>query len=179
MTKTLKEMISPSALFSFYPLLGKFLRIFGVKPLSFQHFLINWNNTYVLKNNIRKGEVKNVMILLPHCIQNSACVYRVTWDKLENCRSCGACPVSDFKNLNKPGVYSVIVTGGTAAREIIKERRPDLIIAVACENDMLSGLRDVKKIPVLGFLNERPKGPCRDTLVNIAEIRTYLDLILS
>jgi hypothetical protein len=51
------------------------------------------------------------------------------------------------------------------------------VIGVACERDLLSGIRDVRhKLSVLGIANTRPNGPCRDTQINLAELEATLDL---
>jgi hypothetical protein len=61
--------------------------------------------------------------------------------------------------------------GGTEARRKIQETRPSLIIAIACERDLLSGFIDVNPhIPVIGFPNYRPLGPCKDTQVDLEMI---------
>ena len=60
-----------------------------------------------------------------------------------------------------------VATGGTMARRIVKEKRPDLIIGVACERDLTSGIQDAYPIPVFGIYNQRPNGPCFDTDVDL------------
>jgi len=61
--------------------------------------------------------------------------------------------------------------GGTEARRKIREVRPALIIAIACERDLLAGFIDVNPhIPVIGFPNYRPIGPCKDTQVDLEAI---------
>jgi hypothetical protein len=60
-----------------------------------------------------------------------------------------------------------VATGGTIARRIIKENRPDAILAVACERDLLSGILDTYPLPVLGVFNSRPNGPCINTIVDV------------
>ena len=42
-----------------------------------------------------------------------------------------------------------------------------MIIGVACERDLTSGIQDTYPIPVFGILNKRPFGPCYDTDVNL------------
>jgi hypothetical protein len=52
-----------------------------------------------------------------------------------------------------------------------------VVIGVACERDLLSGIRDVRhKLSVLGITNTRPNGPCRDTQIDLAELEGALDL---
>jgi hypothetical protein len=41
-------------------------------------------------------------------------------------------------------------------------------VAVACERDMTTGLRDVAgKLPVLGLTMRLPNGPCRDAMLDL------------
>jgi hypothetical protein len=53
------------------------------------------------------------------------------------------------------------------ARKIVVEKRPEMIIGVACERDLTSGIQDTYPIPVYGILNKRPNGPCYDTDVDL------------
>jgi hypothetical protein len=65
--------------------------------------------------------------------------------------------------------------GGTEARRKIHELRPALIIAIACERDLLVGFIDVNPhIPVIGFPNYRPLGPCKDTQVDLEVIEAMV-----
>ena len=47
------------------------------------------------------------------------------------------------------------------------EKKPNIIIAVACERDLTSGIQDSYPIPVFGVLHRRPFGPCFDTDVDL------------
>ncbi len=72
---------------------------------------------------------------------------------------------------DKYGILVALAGGGGEARRKIKELRPGIIVAVACERDLLTGFIEVNPhIPVIGFPNRRPCGPCKDTEVDIAEI---------
>ena len=63
-----------------------------------------------------------------------------------------------------------VATGGTLARQMVKQIRPKAIVAVACERDLTSGIQDVFPLPVVGVLNERPFGPCFNTRVDIKRV---------
>jgi hypothetical protein len=77
------------------------------------------------------------------------------------------------------GFTQMTVTGGTEARRSIGKLRPQGVIAVACERDLLSGVNDVKgRVPVLAFANRRPEGPCRNTQVDLLKIENGLKLFL-
>jgi hypothetical protein len=64
-----------------------------------------------------------------------------------------------------------VATGGTLARRIIVDNRPEAIVAVACELDLTTGIQDSYPIPVIGILNERPNGPCINTKVDIQKVK--------
>jgi hypothetical protein len=75
-------------------------------------------------------------------------------------------------------VKIAVATGGTLARRIIVDNRPEAIVAVACELDLTSGIQDSYPIPVIGILNERPNGPCINTKVDIEKVKdAILDFI--
>jgi hypothetical protein len=72
------------------------------------------------------------------------------------------------------GVHLAVATGGTIARRLVVEKRPRFILAVACERDLSSGIQDTYPLPVFGLLNERPNGPCFDTLVSLPMVESAL-----
>jgi hypothetical protein len=75
------------------------------------------------------------------------------------------------------GLAAKIVTasGGEEARKAIHEHQPSVILAIACERDLISGLKDVAdRIPVLAIPNRRPQGPCKNTELPIEELDAAL-----
>ena len=79
----------------------------------------------------------------------------------------------------KYGLKVAISTGGTLARQAVKQARPKAIVAVACERDLTSGIQDVFPIPVLGVFNERPFGPCFNTKVDLQKVeQAILDFMI-
>lgn len=69
------------------------------------------------------------------------------------------------------GFSQIVATGGTEARRAIVRMRPQGIVAVACERDLLSGVRDIEgRVAVLAFANTRPEGPCKNTQVDLNRI---------
>jgi uncharacterized protein len=135
-------------------------------------------NNMVVESSKSKYAPSEVLVLLPHCLQNSECGYRITIN-LDNCRNCGKCSIGYIKELTrKLGVTVKVVTGGTAAREVVKKIKPRIILAVACERDLNSGISEVNNTPVVGILNERPYGPCFNTTVDIGVLEMKLRQIL-
>ncbi len=144
-------------------------RILRINKNKIQRSFIEVNNHLVRIKNILISS-KEIMILLPHCLQNSNCRHKITID-INNCRSCGKCKVGELKAFaeNNDTIIKV-ATGGTMARKFIIDNKPKGIIAVACERDLSTGIQDIGVIPVLGVLNCFTKGPCIDTDVNINDI---------
>mgnify|MGYP000508525689 FL=1 len=71
------------------------------------------------------------------------------------------------------------VGGGQQARQKIKMLMPRAIIAVACERDLMSGFVEVNPhIPVIGFPNNRPEGPCKNTEIDIGLIESAVRQLL-
>ena len=138
---------------------------------------VDINNLCVQSGNIRKSPDK-VLLLLPHCLQDSGCGLKITGD-IMNCRKCGRCTIGKIKEIaGEKGVKAVVVTGGTAARAVIDREKPEIVLSVACERDLSIGIADVSSIPVVGVLNRRPNGPCVNTTVDVDLLRDKLESIL-
>ena len=143
----------------------------------FSQKFLEINNNYVLKK-IKKKTNDKILILLPHCIQLYDCEYKITAD-INNCRVCGKCVVCNFVDIkNKYKNIDVkIATGGTLARKYVKDLRPNLIIAVACKRDLISGIRDAEPFLVYGVFNKIKNESCINTTVAIEDIYTILEEI--
>lgn len=140
-------------------------------------FFIESNNILVssLGRKYRAGEL---LVLLPHCLQSTECNCRVTLN-MENCKECGKCDIGSLKALTRDkGINAAVVTGGTAARNIVKDWSPKAIVSVACERDLYSGIMDVLPIPSLGVLNERPNGPCNNTKVDVKRLENCINKLI-
>lgn len=161
-------------LFPFVMQVGRFMHIAQEK---IQRSFIEVNNqlVYARALQVKAGEL---LLLLPHCLQNDKCSHKITHD-VHNCRRCGRCQLPEILQLaEQKGVRVVVVSGGTLARRALKEHRPRAVVAVACERDLSSGVLDSFPLPVLGVLNERPQGPCFNTRVDLNALQDSLDLFL-
>ena len=151
------------------PLMVLLGRVFGFSREKVRLSFIKVNNELVLASGVRCAPEK-LLVLAPHCIQRSDCPRRLTTD-VERCERCDRCPISGLLKLRDSyGFKLCVATGGTIARRIVVELRPGLIIAIACERDLTGGIQDCYPLPVFGLPNERPCGPCRDTLVSLTRL---------
>ena len=114
-----------------------------------EHAAIDVYNTLAERRGRRVGKGE-LLVLIPRCLSKQA---------LD-----GVLAIA--------GRYEVpvfVATRGQLARRVIRERRPRAVVAVACERDMMTGLRDVAgKLPVLGLTMQLPNGPCRDAQLDLA-----------
>lgn len=153
----------------FLPLMTLLARLVGIPKQTVRASFIKVNNELV-KGEGHRYPPDKILLLMPHCIQNSRCKYRLTYD-IDNCKRCGDCALAGLLHLrDKYGIKLAVATGGTIARRIVVQHRPKLIIAVACERDLASGIQDTYPIPVYGILNARPFGPCLDTDVALDQV---------
>ncbi|MFO7737934.1 MAG: DUF116 domain-containing protein [Desulfatiglandaceae bacterium] len=156
-----------------FPLLVGVGKCIGISKEVIRKSFVAINNRLVVAE-ARKVKPEKLLILLPHCLQNHECTVRITGN-VENCKACGKCRIKDLVALSeKYHVSMSVATGGTLARRIVVEKKPDVIIAVACDRDLTSGIQDSYPIPVFGILNKRPFGPCYDTDVDLERVESGL-----
>jgi len=159
-----------------YPLLmvvGSFKK---AKKEQFQRFIINLNNRLVRAEN---PKTKKILLLLPHCLQIDECTIRLTHN-IYNCERCGKCEIKDLIQIADENELNLsVATGGTLARRIVGNLKPEAIVAVACETDLSSGIVDIYPLPVLGIPNERPFGPCVNTQVDLEKVKEAIRFLSS
>lgn len=149
----------------------------GISKTLVRRSFIKVNNEFVLANS-EQIRPEKLLLLLPHCIQAGNCPRRLVFS-LDNCADCGRCQIGELRRLARDNGFQIaIATGGTVARRIVVDCRPERIIAVACERDLTSGIQDTYPIPVLGVLNRRPFGPCHDTVAPEKQLRQALSFFL-
>ncbi|WP_455538452.1 DUF116 domain-containing protein [Terrisporobacter sp.] len=152
-----------------FPIISKISGFVNISKDEIRKIFIKINNAHIYSKKYNFNS-EDLIILIPHCIQNYNCKVKVTND-IDNCKKCGICKISDLQQLKeKYSVKVFVATGGTLARKIILDNRPRAVIAVACERDLTSGVRDISKIPVLGVFNSRPNGPCVNTNIDMREV---------
>lgn len=120
-----------------------------------EHAAIDVYNTLAERRGRRIGKGE-LLVLIPRCLSKQA---------LDGV-------------LEIAGRYEVpvfVATRGQLARRVIRERRPRAVVAVACERDMMTGLRDVAgKLPVLGLTMQLPNGPCRDAAIDLEQMEKWV-----
>ncbi len=143
-------------------------RLMGFERDKILKSFISVNNYIVASKKILPGD--KILMLLPHCLQNSDCPFKITID-INNCKNCGKCPIGQLRDMGaRYNAVLKVATGGTLARKWIEEVKPRAVIAVACERDLAAGIQDTGGLPVMGVLNSRPHGPCMNTDVCLEQV---------
>lgn len=177
-SKTIPSMENISRLANelLFPLTIVVGRCIGINQERVQRSYIEVNNNLVESKKINL-KAKQLMILLPHCLQDADCPHKITID-IDNCQHCGNCCISELIDLgSKYHALVKVATGGTLARKFIEDYRPAGVIAVACERDLSQGIQDIGNLPVYGVLNCRPNGPCFNTSVDMDQVEKALQTI--
>lgn len=152
-------------------------RVMGLDKDRIRQSFIAMNNSLVMSQRM-KVKPDRILVLLPHCIQLSDCEIKVTGN-IHKCIKCGRCSIKGLVDIGRKYAVDIsVATGGTLARKVIVEKRPKLVLAVACERDLTSGIKDCYPLPVIGILNDRPFGPCFNTGVDVSKIDEALSQVL-
>jgi hypothetical protein len=160
------------------PVIEMMGKLFGISKDTIRQSFVAMNNSLVLSQKL-KVKPDRVLILLPHCLQLFDCEIKVT-GSINKCIRCGRCDIKGLAELaEKYRIDISVATGGTLARKVIIDKRPKLVVAVACERDLTSGIKDCYPLPVIGVLNDRPFGPCFNTQVDVEKIETALQSVLT
>ncbi len=174
-----KSLAAPGRMFlrgalKLYPLAIFIGRIFGIDVDDIRSSFVEINNQLVHSLNLRL-KPQEIVLLTPHCLQNSNCTVRVTED-ISNCKCCGQCDIGDILKIkNGLGINAVVATGGSVARNCLKYYKPKAVIAVACERELASGIIDIGNLPGLAVKNLKPNGPCKNTRVDMPQIIAAID----
>ncbi len=131
---------------------------FGISKDRVGNSFIKVHN-FLLKSHADELRCDVLLILLPRCLEKEA-------------------KRQVIERVNGRAVQVVTAAGGEEARKAIRQYNPSLILAVACERDLISGIKDVaEKIPVLAIPNKRPEGPCKNTHLQLADLDEALNFI--
>jgi hypothetical protein len=142
------------------PFVFKLGRLLGQSRDQISNSFIKVHNSWI---RLSAGKIKaeKILVLLPRCLQKP----------LLN-------QVRQFSLMRRIPVY--VVSGGEMARRIIADKKPEAVISVACERDLLSGIRDLCPcIQIIGIPNYRPEGPCKNTRIHFLEFEQAVQLFLN
>jgi len=157
--KIMGSKVPQSGIMAFFPLTTKLAAKCGISRDRLGHSFIKVSNA-LIKIRARIVNHDKLLVLLPRCLTKAT---------FQAVKALG----------EKYGCTILIAPGGDIARKMIRETHPDAIIGIACERDLVSGIKDVAPyIPVIGIPNIRSQGPCKNTTVDTTELEQTIRFFL-
>lgn len=151
-----------------------FMAFYARKLIPLKQAFVEVNNAYVL-DFVKNNPPQKTLILLPFCLQSTSCGERIIWD-IDNCIECKKCAVGSIKSLaHKHDVTIRVAERGLIAKDIIKTERPNLTIAIACDDELYEGIIRAKDDRILGLENRINKDFCINTSFDVENLVQLLD----
>jgi len=142
----------------------------GSKRVSLSNFLTRLRGKRVAPQHL--------LLLVSSCLQRSACDCRLT-PSLDHCRACGQCPVCGLRELAaEKGIQVFMATGGRLAAQKAREKSVQAVVAVACRKELLAGLMATFPKATVALELATPHGPCKDTHVDLQDVRRAVESLL-
>ncbi len=126
----------------------------------------------------KKCPPEALLLLFPHCIQNSKCKQNIKHD-LNECKRCGKCKVKDLLEISEEyGISIAIASGGRIALKRVMAEEVKGVVAIACEKELRTGLMAAMPKAIFAVPNLRPNGYCVDTDVYMDDVLKAIERFL-
>lgn len=126
----------------------------------------------------KKCPPEALLLLFPHCIQNSKCKQNIKHD-LNECKRCGKCKVKDLLEISEEyGISIAIASGGRIALKRVMAEEIQGVVAIACEKELRTGLMAAMPKAIFAVPNLRPNGYCIDTDVYMDDVLKAIERFL-
>ena len=127
-------------------------------------------NNMMTRLRKKKSPPEGLLLLFPHCIQNSKCKQNIKHD-LSECIRCGKCKVKDLVELSEEyGISIAVASGGRIALKRVMAKEVQGVVAIACEKELRLGLMAAMPKAIYAVPNQRPYGYCVDTDVYMDDV---------
>ncbi len=118
----------------------------------------------------KKSPPEGLLLLFPHCIQNSKCKQNIKHE-INECIRCGKCKVKDLLELSEEyGISIAVASGGRIALKRVMAKEVQGVVAIACEKELRLGLMAAMPKAIYAVPNQRPYGYCVDTDVYMDDV---------
>lgn len=127
-------------------------------------------NNMMTRLRKKKSPPEGLLLLFPHCIQNSKCKQNIKHD-INECVRCGKCKVKDLLELSEEyGISIAVASGGRIALKRVMAKDVQGVVAIACEKELRLGLMAAMPKAIYAIPNQRPYGYCVDTDVYMDDV---------
>lgn len=143
--------------FKIFPAISRVANWCGISKDRLGYSLLEIHNE-LIRLRLKKASNGRLLILAPRCIDR---------ENVEQVRALTAEYDCDF----------YMAPTGAQARQRIIQVKPAAIIGIACERDLITGIRDVGyHYPVIAVTNKRPAGPCKAAFIDMNELREAIEV---
>ncbi|MCD4821365.1 MAG: DUF116 domain-containing protein [Methanococcoides sp.] len=122
-----------------------------------------------LKNSAHMSDfakTKKRLMFVPHCMRSLDCPAYATKYGIQ-CRSCGKCVFDQLKeDAEKYGYEFYIVTGSSFVKNILKDRRADGVLVIACDYEINKGMRSLAGTGIVTYGIPMLNDGCYNTKVD-------------
>jgi hypothetical protein len=127
-------------------------------------------NNMMTRLRKKKCPPEGLLLLFPHCIQNSNCKQNIKHE-INECIRCGKCKVKDLVELSEEyGISIAVASGGRIALKRVMAKEVQGVVAIACEKELRTGLMAAMPKAIYAVPNQRPYGYCVDTDVYMDDV---------
>lgn len=155
-------------LYLFYGPAKWICRIFNIRDTLVDEILVEVRNAVMLEKF--KGIKNNRVIFLPQCLRHSNCKARCDPLLGYECKLCGLCDIGTIcKEAKVRGFDVYVIPGGSFVKKIIKARRPESCIGVACYPELAESMQGASPFMVVQGVSLLQDG-CYMTKVDVDDV---------
>ena len=135
-------------------------------------------NNMMTRLRKKKCPPEGLLLLFPHCIQNSNCKQNIKHE-INECIRCGKCKVKDLLELSEEyGISLAVASGGRIALKRVMAKEVQGVVAIACEKVLRTGLMAAMPKAIYAVPNQRPYGYCVDTDVYMDDVLKAIEFFV-
>ncbi len=177
MKEIISKAMSSGLDFSQKGVLKSFLYKMDLDEETYDRVYVNLKNN-ALKENVADAKFEDRIVLVPQCLRDPDTCEAEMDGYGYKCKHCGECEIdeilSEAEELGYDGLF--IVPGSSMAKNLLKEKDPEAVIAVACHPELVEGFEagHVFDIPINGV--SLLKEGCLDTEVDTKKVKDALHI---
>jgi hypothetical protein len=121
------------------------------------------------------------LVLLPQCLRSTEKCRAEEHSSEYVCVGCGACKVAEIVKMAEAlGYLGVrILKGGSAVMRVIQEAKPKALLAICCPIEAVMGVVVCERLGVPAFCVPLLRAGCSDTDVDLDDVRSALEAIVT
>jgi hypothetical protein len=146
----------------------------GVEETELLRLYVETKNRSLIEN-FASTPYKERILLLPQCLRSKDCPAELGKYGYE-CQECGRCIIKTIKQASKKLGYkgTFILPGGSIAKNILLELKPQACIGVACFKELVLGSFLCEKLGIIGQGVALLRDGCINTIVDLKSLNDAL-----